>query len=66
MHLYTGTSTWDAFNWYECVCSAKIAAGFFPVDVYRPSIGPRLGRQYYITSYTDHLLYTRCYIKCAV
>eukprot|EP01036_Dinobryon_divergens_P033000 gene33000-42696_t len=39
-YLNQGTSTWDAFNWYECVCSAKIAAGFFPVDVYRPSIGP--------------------------
>ena len=36
-----GTSTWDAFNWYECVCSAKLAAGFFPVDIYRPSVGPR-------------------------
>jgi len=31
---------WEAFSWHECVCSAKLSAGFFPVDVYRPSVGP--------------------------
>ena len=38
-YLYGGSSTWDAYNWYECVCSAKLSAGY-NADVYRPSVGP--------------------------
>lgn len=35
-----GSSTWDAFAFKECVCSAKFSAGYSRSDQYRPSIGP--------------------------
>jgi hypothetical protein len=23
-----GSSTWDAFSWFECICSSQLSAGF--------------------------------------
>lgn len=34
-----GSSTWDAFTWWHCLCSAKRSAGYLG-DPFRPSVGP--------------------------